>query len=760
MKTSATLVLGLALLGVVAHVPRAFAACPTALPDSLQVNTGGSVNFQLPASDPDGDALTYIITAPAAHGSVVVATATGAGTYTPNPGYCGPDSFRFKVNDGVCDSAEATVAITVACPPPNQCPTADDLPVTVAQNGSVNFDLPASDPDDDPLQYTVTQPAAHGVVVVQSQTGAASYTPNRGYCGPDSFKFRVGDGECNSDEATVSITVTCAPPALGCRVTGGAVSTSGNTDPNLSFEITSAKGSGQVGAPCGSVGCFEEAGHILGVWQHSRRKRRGNFLAKQFTSLACSCLNADGTASFGAPCRPDDPAVGPELPAAPANVACFSGIGNYSDSGRKRATRVAFRVEVEDHGEPGAGGTAPDDVYRIRIWIPQTGETVDQLAADACCCNPEPTNGASRRPDVDDGGPITHGNIQIHPQTPAQFEDCPVPDDSCPLCGNGQVDGDEDCDPPGSTCRGGCNPVTQTCVDFKCGVDCTCPAPACGDQFVDAGEECDPPASTCGDGRTCNASCACEQVCGNGNVEPGEDCEPPNTPNGCTDGRSCDATCQCVQQCGNGSVEGTEDCEPPNDLGGCAGGLSCNATCECVQVCGNDHREPGEECDPSPDSPRGGCGPGSECVACECVSTCGNGEKDMGEVCDASASIDNCPLGFECNGNCACVTQCGNGTTDPGEQCEPPNTANGCGGNVSCNATCQCTETCNNGFCGAGEDSCNCPTDCPNDPTSCSPCECGASAGFGNVCGCDFGCGSAGNCCVNACSLCGNCSGD
>ena len=91
----------------------------------------------------------------------------------------------------------------------NRCPTASASSLTMAQNLTVSFQLQASDPDGDALQFQVTSAPAHGVVVVNVQTGAASYTPASGYCGPDSFQFRVTDGQCNSASATVSITVSC-----------------------------------------------------------------------------------------------------------------------------------------------------------------------------------------------------------------------------------------------------------------------------------------------------------------------------------------------------------------------------------------------------------------------------------------------------------------------------------------------------------------------------------------------------------------------
>jgi hypothetical protein len=80
---------------------------------------------------------------------------------------------------------------------------------------SVNFQLSASDPNNDPLHYDITQAPAHGIVVLQVQTGAASYTPNPDYCGPDSFKFKVSDSQCDSAEATVSITVNCPTYVIG-----------------------------------------------------------------------------------------------------------------------------------------------------------------------------------------------------------------------------------------------------------------------------------------------------------------------------------------------------------------------------------------------------------------------------------------------------------------------------------------------------------------------------------------------------------------
>jgi hypothetical protein len=102
-------------------------------------------------------------------------------------------------------SAPCTFTINVACV--NDCPTANPLSVTATQGATLNFQLVGSDPEGDPLQYAIAQAPAHGVVVLQVQTGAASYTPTAGYTGPDSFSFTVTDGQCVSAPAVVSITV-------------------------------------------------------------------------------------------------------------------------------------------------------------------------------------------------------------------------------------------------------------------------------------------------------------------------------------------------------------------------------------------------------------------------------------------------------------------------------------------------------------------------------------------------------------------------
>jgi len=65
------------------------------------------------AMDQDNDPLTYHIVAQGTRGSATMDAATGAYTYTPQPGVTGTDNFTFVANDGKLDSNIATVTITI-----------------------------------------------------------------------------------------------------------------------------------------------------------------------------------------------------------------------------------------------------------------------------------------------------------------------------------------------------------------------------------------------------------------------------------------------------------------------------------------------------------------------------------------------------------------------------------------------------------------------------------------------------------------------
>jgi hypothetical protein len=91
---------------------------PVANNQAVNVIKDTPTPITLTATDSNNDPLTYTIVAQPQQGDLSPSTPGGpARTYTPDPGYLGPDSFTFKVNDGTTDSNTATVSINVIEPP-------------------------------------------------------------------------------------------------------------------------------------------------------------------------------------------------------------------------------------------------------------------------------------------------------------------------------------------------------------------------------------------------------------------------------------------------------------------------------------------------------------------------------------------------------------------------------------------------------------------------------------------------------------------
>jgi subtilisin-like proprotein convertase family protein len=87
---------------------------PVANNQSVTVPTNTAVNLTLTGSDVDGDPLSFRTNSLPVHGTLSnFSTLTGAITYRAVAGFSGTDNFTFLVNDGLANSAPATVSLTV-----------------------------------------------------------------------------------------------------------------------------------------------------------------------------------------------------------------------------------------------------------------------------------------------------------------------------------------------------------------------------------------------------------------------------------------------------------------------------------------------------------------------------------------------------------------------------------------------------------------------------------------------------------------------
>jgi hypothetical protein len=97
----------------------------------------------------------------------------------------------------------------------NEPPVADDLTIFTDEDTPVAVVLTGSDPDGDPLTFSIVDPPVYGTLSGTSPN--LIYTPNPDYYGTDVFTYVASDGILNSTPATVNITinpVNDAPVAL------------------------------------------------------------------------------------------------------------------------------------------------------------------------------------------------------------------------------------------------------------------------------------------------------------------------------------------------------------------------------------------------------------------------------------------------------------------------------------------------------------------------------------------------------------------
>jgi len=187
---------------------------PVANPQSLSLDEDSLVAITLSGTDADGDGLAYIVIAPPVQGSL-----TGVApnlTYQPEANYNGPDSFTFRVNDGMLGSPVATININVR--PVNDSPDAQSQSLSLDEDTGLGVTLTAFDVDGDALTYAISAQPTHGTLTGTPPN--VSYQPNTNYFGPDSFAFTANDGKVDSQPGTVNLTVSSVndPPLARIRV--------------------------------------------------------------------------------------------------------------------------------------------------------------------------------------------------------------------------------------------------------------------------------------------------------------------------------------------------------------------------------------------------------------------------------------------------------------------------------------------------------------------------------------------------------------
>ncbi|WP_162867862.1 Ig-like domain-containing protein [Euzebya tangerina] len=210
-------------------------APPTAVDDTASTTEGTPVEITVLGNDLDSNSDTLTVTAVSSPGNGTTTTDGTIVTYTPGPGFKGTDTFTYSISDGDGGTDSATVTVTVD----NAVPVivGGDLAATTPENTPVDIDLTegVSDPNGDPLSYTVDDAPTGGTVEITD--GVATYTPNPGFSGTDTFTYRISDGDGGTVIRTVTVTVTDVPPTAvpdAAQVVGYA---SGDTPTSVLIDV-------------------------------------------------------------------------------------------------------------------------------------------------------------------------------------------------------------------------------------------------------------------------------------------------------------------------------------------------------------------------------------------------------------------------------------------------------------------------------------------------------------------------------------------
>jgi PKD repeat protein/serine/threonine protein phosphatase PrpC len=168
-------------------------------------------------TDPDGNNLESYVATPPTNGTLVL-NVNGSFTYTPNPGYNGPDTFAYQATDGLDFSNVAIVTITVGVGGGNSPPVANDDTYSTTAARILRVNAPGvlrndTDANGDPLTANLVANVNRGTLVFNTD-GSFVYTPpNARFRGIVTFTYQASDtAGALSAIVTVTIAVSVPPP--------------------------------------------------------------------------------------------------------------------------------------------------------------------------------------------------------------------------------------------------------------------------------------------------------------------------------------------------------------------------------------------------------------------------------------------------------------------------------------------------------------------------------------------------------------------
>ncbi|EXI79182.1 MAG: PQQ-dependent catabolism-associated beta-propeller protein [Candidatus Accumulibacter appositus] len=191
-------------------------SAPSAVDDRIETAEDTTVTFDVRDNDrdPENDALSVQVVDLPQQGNLV-SNADGSFRYTPVLDFNGTDTFSYRLSDGNLLSNLAIVSVVVA--PVNDAPVAEADAFSGDEDQPINGNVldNDSDVDGDELNAILVSGPANGSLQFASD-GSFIYTPAVNFNGSDSFSYRANDGQSESAEVSVDLTVNPVndPPTL------------------------------------------------------------------------------------------------------------------------------------------------------------------------------------------------------------------------------------------------------------------------------------------------------------------------------------------------------------------------------------------------------------------------------------------------------------------------------------------------------------------------------------------------------------------
>lgn len=169
---------------------------------------GASVSMAVAAYSPDNNSLTYSATGLPKGLTINSNTGVISGTVDYSSAETSDGTYAVTVTATDSTSASTSQSFTWVVTNTPRAPVSNDLVVQTSPGAAVAITLPAIGDEKDSLSYSIGIGPKNGTVTISGNV--ATYTPNSGFTGTDSFTYQAHDGNTAGNVATVTLNVATA----------------------------------------------------------------------------------------------------------------------------------------------------------------------------------------------------------------------------------------------------------------------------------------------------------------------------------------------------------------------------------------------------------------------------------------------------------------------------------------------------------------------------------------------------------------------